>query len=91
MTRYGDILASAVTAIKSGAFDYITKPVNPDELLLTVNKALEKKKSETKQEAGIAVKLPGSLNYLRGSSEPSMLVEQYISLVAPTEHAHYLG
>lgn len=85
MTRYGDI-RSAVTAIKSGAFDYITKPVNPDELLLTVNKALEKKKSETKQEAGIrSEKLPGSLNYLRGSSEPSMLVEQYISLVAPTD------
>ena len=85
MTRYGDI-RSAVTAIKSGAFDYITKPVNPDELLLTVNKALEKKKSETTREAGIrSEKLPGSLNYLRGSSESSLLVEQYISLVAPTD------
>ena len=29
MTRYGEI-RSAVTAIKSGAFDYITKPVNPE-------------------------------------------------------------
>lgn len=85
MTRYGDI-RSAVTAIKSGAFDYITKPVNPDELLLTVNKALEKQKSESKKETGIRTEnLPGSYDYLRGTSEPSLLVEQYISLVATTD------
>jgi two-component system response regulator HydG len=85
MTRYGDI-RSAVTAIKSGAFDYITKPVNPDELLLTVNKALEKQKSENIKKTGIlSQRLPGSLNYFRGSSELSLLVEQYISLVAPTD------
>lgn len=85
MTRYGDI-RSAVTAIKSGAFDYITKPVNPDELLLTVNKALEKQKSENMKKTGIlSQRLPGSLNYFRGSSELSLLVEQYISLVAPTD------
>lgn len=85
MTRYGDI-RSAVTAIKSGAFDYITKPVNPDELLLTVNKALEKKTVETNTGTGIrTASLPGSYNYLRGTSESSMLVEQYISLVATTD------
>jgi len=85
MTRYGDI-RSAVTAIKSGAFDYITKPVNPDELLLTVNKAIEKPKTDTKNKIGIRTEsLPGSNNYLRGTSEPSMLVEQYISLVSTTD------
>ncbi len=85
MTRYGDI-RSAVTAIKSGAFDYVTKPVNPDELLMTVNKAIEKQKSESSLNRGIqSENLPGSLNYFRGTSELSMLVEQYISLVAPTD------
>jgi len=85
MTRYGDI-RSAVTAIKSGAFDYITKPVNPDELLLTVNKALEKHKAEPRKDTGIRTEnLPGSYDYLRGTSEPSLLVEQYISLVATTD------
>lgn len=85
MTRYGDI-RSAVTAIKSGAFDYITKPVNPDELLLAVNKALEKPASESNAETGVrTTSLPGSYNYLRGTSEPSMLVEQYISLVSTTD------
>lgn len=85
MTRYGDI-RSAVNAIKSGAFDYVTKPVNPDELLLTINKALEKKQSEKSREPLIRSEvLPGSLNYFRGTSELSLLVEQYISLVAPTD------
>lgn len=85
MTRYGDI-RSAVTAIKSGAFDYITKPVNPDELLLTVNKAISKQKQEKKNESGIRSEpLPGNLSYLRGTSQPAMLVEQYISLIAPTD------
>ncbi|HPF65792.1 sigma-54 dependent transcriptional regulator [Lentimicrobium sp.] len=85
MTRYGDI-RSAVTAIKSGAFDYITKPVNPDELLLTVNKAISKQKQEKKNESGIRSEpLPGNMSYLRGTSQPAMLVEQYISLIAPTD------
>lgn len=30
-----------VTAMKNGAFDYITKPFNLDEMVITVNKALE--------------------------------------------------
>jgi DNA-binding NtrC family response regulator len=33
---------TAVSAMKAGAFDYITKPVNFEELKIVVNKALEK-------------------------------------------------
>lgn len=32
---------SGVEAIKAGAFDYVTKPVNPDELVLLVKRAIE--------------------------------------------------
>ena len=32
---------SAVEAIKAGAYDYITKPVNPDELILLIRRAME--------------------------------------------------
>jgi len=34
-------IASAVKAVKSGAFDFIEKPLNMDEILLSLNKALE--------------------------------------------------
>lgn len=40
MTAYGTI-ETAVTAMKQGAFDYITKPFSGDELALTVQRALE--------------------------------------------------
>src|SRR3954471_4225981 len=32
---------SAVEAIKGGAFDYVTKPINPDELVLLIKRAVE--------------------------------------------------
>src|SRR5436305_2562479 len=32
---------SAVEAIKAGAYDYVTKPVNPDELLLLIKRAID--------------------------------------------------
>src|SRR5438477_2233231 len=32
---------SAVEAIKSGAFDYVTKPINHDELILLVKRAVD--------------------------------------------------
>src|SRR5262245_19738391 len=34
-------IASAIEAIKSGAYDYVTKPVNPDELIVLVKRAVE--------------------------------------------------
>lgn len=41
ITNYSDI-RTAVKSMKMGAFEYITKPINPDELLLTVKQALKK-------------------------------------------------
>jgi len=40
MTAYGTV-EGAVQAMKSGAFDYLTKPVNLDELLVVAERALE--------------------------------------------------
>ncbi len=42
ITAQGTI-ESAITALKSGAFDYLRKPVNYEELLLTVNRCMEQK------------------------------------------------
>jgi DNA-binding NtrC family response regulator len=41
VTAFGTI-DDAVAAIKSGAYDYLTKPVAPDRLLLTVRRAAER-------------------------------------------------
>ncbi len=41
MTAYGTI-TSAVEAIKRGAFDYITKPLDTEVLLITIKRAIEK-------------------------------------------------
>jgi DNA-binding NtrC family response regulator len=47
ITAYGDV-NSAVEAMKLGAEDYLTKPVNPDELLILVSRSLEsRRKDET--------------------------------------------
>ncbi|MDL1963149.1 MAG: sigma-54 dependent transcriptional regulator [Deltaproteobacteria bacterium] len=40
ITAYGSI-GSAVEAMKTGAFDYLTKPFRKDDILLTVGKALK--------------------------------------------------
>jgi two-component system, NtrC family, response regulator len=45
ITAYGTI-ESAVDAMKQGAFDYITKPFNRDELRLTLDKALRIRRLE---------------------------------------------
>ncbi len=45
ITAYGTI-ESAVSAMKQGAFDYITKPFNRDELLLTLGKAFKMRRLE---------------------------------------------
>jgi len=47
MTAYGDV-TSAVNAMKLGAQDYLSKPVNPEELLLLIERCLEfRQKDET--------------------------------------------
>jgi len=57
VTGHGSI-ESAIEALKSGAFDYIRKPVNEDELLHTVASCMEKKKLlEENQEMRQSLKL----------------------------------
>jgi two-component system response regulator HydG len=78
MTSFTDI-RTAVKAIKSGALEYITKPVNPDELLMIVQQALKKEK---KPEA--AVKAPASKQFIEGKSPESKQLHEFVRLVAPT-------
>ncbi|MCW5909900.1 MAG: sigma-54-dependent Fis family transcriptional regulator [Cyclobacteriaceae bacterium] len=77
MTSYSDI-RTAVKAMKAGAFEYITKPVNPDELLLLIKSALAK--PVKKENTGHSVQLP----FVIGSSDVARQLQQQVSLVAPT-------
>lgn len=87
MTGYTDI-KNAVNAMKLGAFDYVGKPINPDELLHTINNCLSKKTEKT-----VAVSSPQNTkanssssdeNYVKGISSVSKKLQEHISLVAPT-------
>jgi DNA-binding NtrC family response regulator len=44
MTAYGTI-ESAVEAMRQGAFDYITKPFRKEQILMTINKALDNRRN----------------------------------------------
>jgi two-component system, NtrC family, response regulator HydG len=77
MTSFSDI-RTAVKAIKLGALEYITKPVNPDELLMLVKEAIKKERPTAKK----SVTVTG--HYVKGRSEASKQLHDYIRLVAPT-------
>ncbi|HVT58595.1 MAG TPA: sigma-54 dependent transcriptional regulator [Thermoanaerobaculia bacterium] len=50
MTAHGTI-SSAVEAMRRGAFDYVTKPFDNDELLITIDRALEMRRLNAEVEA----------------------------------------
>jgi two-component system response regulator HydG len=79
MTSFSDI-RTAVKAMKMGAFEYITKPVNPDELLMLVQQALKTEKS-----AVAPPKPTMSKQFVEGVSEISRKLYDYVRLVAPTD------
>ncbi|MCH7411229.1 sigma-54 dependent transcriptional regulator [Belliella sp. DSM 111904] len=80
ITNYSDI-GIAVKSMKMGAAEYITKPINPDELLLTVKEALEEEQIEKEQ----SKKAFGEENYIVGNSSDAQQIEKHIQLVAPTD------
>lgn len=77
MTSFTDI-RTAVKAIKSGAYEYITKPVNPDELLMILQQALKKEKSAAPPVNSIANQI------VLGSSMVARELHELVKLVAPT-------
>ena len=88
MTGYAEV-NKAVEAMKEGAFDYISKPVRPDELLKIVDKALqteaEEKPKTSKKATKTAPAAPQApTGFIKGVSDASAKLNQYIDLVAPT-------
>lgn len=101
ITGYSNI-KTAVEVMKLGAMDYVTKPLLPDEILLTIKKALnksaEEKPSSPTQEQDPVLKEQERLNlmnakrydpgsYIFGDSADFKNILNQIDLVAPTNYS----
>lgn len=82
MTSYAAI-PSAVQAMKLGARDYISKPVNPEDLLQKINEVFNAGVRTGKQ-IPVSESVPEETNYLEGQSETARQLYTYVKLVAPT-------
>lgn len=93
MTGYTDI-KTAVNVMKIGAFDYVSKPINSDEILHTINKALTEggktstvvntsSESDKKETRPVKNAYTGS-HFIKGKSAKSKELYDFINVVAPT-------
>ena len=77
---------SAVKAMKSGAFDYITKPVDIDELKILIRRALSFQKLRAENRAlKNRLKDQFSFDNVIGGSEAMQQLFSTVSLVAPSD------
>ncbi|HWB28669.1 MAG TPA: sigma-54 dependent transcriptional regulator [Chitinophagaceae bacterium] len=96
MTGYSDIKTS-VNAIKLGAFDYVTKPLLPDEILLTIQHALQREETADAGRQAIPDDSPKpgrekaavihSGEYIFGDTDAFINILKQINLVAPTNYS----
>ena len=99
ITGYSDIKV-AVNVMKLGAYDYITKPLFPDEILVTVNKAIaDAERSQDEQQEYVMAEVNPTetivkpsrkissrmkAGYVMGESDVSDNLFRQVDLVAPT-------
>lgn len=91
MTGYTDI-KTAVNVMKLGAFDYVAKPINSDEILHTIHKALEQGSNDSEgiiEKTIVTEKRPvknayTGVHFIKGKSVKSKELDEFINVVAPT-------
>jgi two-component system response regulator HydG len=94
ITGYSDI-KTAVDVIKSGAFDYITKPLIPEEVLNVIGRALQQSPESTAGSRPIALtpatkkngKLSTDDEFLVGQAPATRELYRQVELVAPTNYS----
>jgi two-component system, NtrC family, response regulator HydG len=95
ITGYSDI-KTAVDVIKLGAFDYITKPLIPEEVVSVIGRALQQPYADMNSNKSTSVSPYSTKRSNRPSSEDEFLVGQapatkelyrQIELVAPTNYS----
>ena len=90
MTNYAEV-QNAVLAMKSGAADYIAKPIQPDILLSKIKDALKNADNATaaattptNNTTTTPLHHNTTTRHIEGNSEASRQLYSYVSLVAPT-------
>ena len=84
LTGYGTI-ESAVEATRRGAYEYLTKPIDPERLARVVEKALERRKLEL-ENIDLRTRLyeKHSFDRLIGRSKPMQEIYDLVARIAPT-------
>lgn len=77
MTAYANVRV-AVNMIKAGAFDYVTKPVHPEEILKLIQKALNRNNIPYDSENFTD-------RFIAGKSSKTQKVLSHVEAVAPTD------
>ncbi len=99
ITGYSDV-KDAVEVMKLGAYDYVTKPLFPDEIILTIKKALADPVKEQGQARPVTTAAPAATNapapkgktvfndnYIMGDSPEFANIIKQIELVGPTNYS----
>ena len=91
ITGYSDI-KTAVEVIKLGAFDYITKPLIPDEVLSILNNLLAKKEGQqtngqTSEAGGPQERKKSSVTFYKGKSPASVFLHEQADIIARTNYS----
>ncbi len=76
-------IETAVEAIKKGAYDFISKPLDLNRMLITLRNALDR--SLLVKETKVLKKKITRNNDMIGNSEPIMKIKEMIARVAPTD------
>lgn len=98
ITGYSDV-RSAVEIMRHGAYDYITKPLFPDEILVTIKQALantenvrrqpavQPAQKQAKKEGNGEIEFEMHDDYVVGPSQSFQQILKQVKLVAPTNYS----
>lgn len=79
--------AEALEAVRSGAFDYLTKPFDPDELIRTVRKAMRLSRNQREnRELRNSLSEPSMQVDLLGESDVMKELKKVVSRIAQSEN-----
>lgn len=82
ITGYSDVKV-AVKSMKLGAYDYVTKPLHPDEILMMIKEALSGQQKKDIKEDGKSENY--EIIFIHGESPQATTLSKNVDLIAPTD------